>query len=623
MRVTAYNNVLTFSKRFILVLLAILLSFLIPSAPGKYAAAAEDELRGVWVPTVLSLNYPSQRTTDPTRLQKDAIDIIEQAKGLGFNAIFLQVRPSSDAFYKSDIFPWSKYLTGIQGMAPSHGFDPLVFFIEAAHERGLELHAWVNPYRITAEKDDAASLSANHPARQHPEWTVTYSDGRMYWNPGIPEVQELIADGIKEIVYNYNIDGLHIDDYFYPGKDFDDSSAYAAYGSSYASLADFRYANTEKTVKTMYDIVHDSNKNIVFGVSPMGIWANKSTSPLGSDTKGGESYTQLFADSRGWVKRGIVDYIAPQIYWNIGFETADYEVLVDWWADVVYGTNVKLYIGQAAYRADSSQTNPWNVNEIRRQVELNRSTPGVHGYIMYSFSSFTNNPDLYSLIQALNDGTLPLPNFQTPIIQNPDQGSITEPIPSPSDNNMGNIPVFSDLEEHWAEIYITQMAEKGFVNGYPEGVFKPDNPIKRADFVLMLMNMLPHEPGIDPALPFLDMAEDAYYREALRDAKALNIITGIGSNMFSPEDEITRQDMMTISYRALSSMGYLKSNSGVQVLNEFPDRGDVASYARVPIAELVAQGFVNGIYGKLEPVVSTTRAETATLIFRFYQAFLE
>jgi uncharacterized lipoprotein YddW (UPF0748 family) len=211
---------------------------------------------------------------------------------------------------------------------------------------------------ITAEKDDDIGLSADHPARLHPEWTVPYTDGRMYWDPGFPEVQQLIADGVSEIVNNYNIDGIHIDDYFYPGVDFNDSTSFAAYGSSYASLADFRYANTEKTVKNMYDIVHRSNKGIVFGFIPMGIWANKTTNPSGSNTKGGEGYVQRFADARGWVKRGIVDYIAPQIYWNIGYEIADYEILLDWWANVVSGTNVRLYIGQAAYRTDPGSCDP-------------------------------------------------------------------------------------------------------------------------------------------------------------------------------------------------------------------------------------------------------------------------
>jgi hypothetical protein len=260
------------------------------------------------------------------------------------------------------------------------------------------------------------------------------------------------------------------------------------------------------------------------------------------------------------------------------------------------------------------------VDEIKKQLDLNRRTRGIDGYIMYSFSSFADNLDLYNLMQALNRVDMLTPDRtpdRTPVTPVPSPGAVTRPPVSYTE-----ITDFSDLDEHWAATYITQMANLGFVKGYPEGVFKPDNPIKRADFVLMLMNMLPHDPGTDPSLPFLDMTEDAYYREALRDAKALGIITGIGNNMFSPEDEINRQDMMTISYRALSIMSYLKTNAGVQVLNEFPDKGEVSGYARAPMAELVAQGFVNGIYGKLEPLLSTTRAETATLLFRFYQAFL-
>ncbi|MCL1982892.1 MAG: family 10 glycosylhydrolase, partial [Clostridiales bacterium] len=465
MKISHKKNIAALSVGAAAVALAVLLSGVAPTAPGEfsavsesYAAAAEKEFRGVWVPTVLNINYPLERTADAEMLQKYALDIIEQAYDMGFNAIVLQVRPTADSFYKSGIFPWSKYLTGTQGQAPSQGFDPLAFFIEEAHKRGIQLHAWINPYRITNEKDDTGSLSANHPARQHPEWTVAYSDGKLYWNPGIPEVQQLIADGVREIIDNYDVDGIHIDDYFYPGKDFDDSAAFSQYGSSYASVAEFRYANTEKTVKTLHDIVRSSGKGIVFGVSPMGIWANKFTNPLGSETSGGEAYTQRYADTRGWVKRGIVDYIAPQIYWNIGFEIADYAILLDWWADVVSGTDVKLYIGQAAYRTTSSQSNnPWDVGEIKSQVELNRKTPGVGGYIMYSFGSFAENQNLYNLIKSLNQ--------DAPQAEPPSRGT-TRP------------PIFSDLDDHWAEPFITEMAARGVVKGYPEGDFKPDNPIK-------------------------------------------------------------------------------------------------------------------------------------------------
>jgi uncharacterized lipoprotein YddW (UPF0748 family) len=590
------------------------------------SAAPENEFRGVWVPTVLTLSYPSARTTDPAALQQDALRILDNAKDLGFNAVFFQVRPTSDAFYKSAIFPWSKYLTGAQGLAPADGFDPLAFWVQAAHERGLQLHAWLNPYRITQEAEDNANLAANHPARLHPEWTVTHSDGRMYWNPGEPGAQQLIADGVREIVANYNVDGIHIDDYFYPGGDFDDSAAMAAYGGAYASVAEWRYANTETTVRNLYDIVHGSGKALVFGVSPMGIWANKSTSSLGSNTRGGEAYTQKFADTRGWVKRGIVDYIAPQIYWNIGFDVAEYTTLVDWWADVAEGTGVKLYIGQAAYRTgDADSASPWHgVAEIDRQLTFNRSRPRVDGYIMYAYNAFTGSPELYALMKQLNaaPGAGGGPGAGTDAAGPNAAG----PGPAPADTTGApavETAVFPDADGHWAAAYIADMAAKGVVRGFPDGRFLPENSIKRADFVLMLTRMLGiGDSGGDAG--FTDVTPDLYYAGALAAAKEQGWITGLGDGRFSPETPVTRQDMFTMTWRALAASDAsapaapdaASEPASLETLDAFSDRGDVAAYAAPALAAFVTRGIVTGSEGRLAPLRTATRAETATILHR-------
>lgn len=369
------------------------------------ASTSDEEFRAIWVGTVQGLNYPSKATTDENLLKNDAIKILDYVKDMGFNAVIFQVRPACDAFYKSNIFPWSKYLTGTQGLAPNNDFDPLEFFIEEAHARGLQLHAWINPYRITANKSENPYLATRSPAVLNPDLTVKYKDGKLYWNPGEPEARKIVLEGVQEIVDNYDVDGIHIDDYFYPGADFNDSSTYEMYKGSFDDIDNWRRDNNNQLVKSMYDIVHNSGKDIVFGVSPSGIWANKSSqSLLGSNTNGSQSYYELFADSRGWVKNGYIDYIIPQIYWNIGFKVADYEELCNWWSDVVKDTNVKLYIGQAAYKTgNSNQNNPWyGVEEIKRQVEFNRSNDLIDGYAMFSYSSFTSSPDLYNLIKELN-----------------------------------------------------------------------------------------------------------------------------------------------------------------------------------------------------------------------------
>jgi uncharacterized lipoprotein YddW (UPF0748 family) len=558
----------------------------------------------------LSLNYPAGTTTDPEALRRDALRILDDAKDMGFNAVFFQVRPASDALYRSAIFPWSKYLTGTQGIAPADGFDPLAFMVQAAHERGLELHAWLNPYRITAETQDNSGLVATHPARLHPEWTVTHTDGRMYWNPGEPGVQQLIADGVREIIDNYAVDGIHIDDYFYPDADFDDAAAFAAYGAAYPSKTEWRNANTETTVQNIYNVVHSSGKAIVFGVSPIGIWANKSTTPLGSDTRGGEALIQKFADTRGWVKRGIVDYIAPQIYWNIGYDIADYATLVRWWVDVVAGTNVKLYIGQAAYRTGSTDANsPWRgVDEISRQLAFNRADANVSGYIMYAYKSFADNPALRTLIKELNETGAA--SGTTGSGGTADQGSAGQ-------GTAGAAPVFSDTADHWAKDYIASIAAAGYIKGYPDGTFLPDNNIKRADFVYMLMTSFALFTETEAAENFSDVAPGIYYYGAVASAKRAGIVTGIGDNMFDPDATLMKQDMLAMTYRALVIMGKAGTGVAPSVLDAFPDRAQVAVYAVAPLSAFVEKGVLTGsAEGLLEPMKPATRAETATVLWR-------
>jgi uncharacterized lipoprotein YddW (UPF0748 family) len=586
--------------------------------PAPISAAPRDEFRGVWVPTVLSLNYPSAPTTDPETLRRDALRILDDAKDMGFNAVIFQVRPASDALYASALFPWSKYLTGAQGVAPANGFDPLAFMVQAAHERGLALHAWLNPYRITADAADNASLAANHPARLHPEWTVTHTDNHMYWNPGEPGAQRLIADGVREIIDNYDVDGIHIDDYFYPGANFDDAAAFAAYGAGYPSRTEWRNANTETTVRNICDIVRGSEKNIVFGVSPIGIWANDSTTPLGSATKGGEALIQKFADTRGWVKRGIVDYIAPQIYWNIGYEIAEYTTLVRWWADVVAGTNVKLYIGQAAYRTGASDAqSPWHgVDEIGRQLAINRAEANVSGHIMYAYKAFADNPALYALIKELNGAGA------QGGATGADAGGAAGRDDSANPPVAGKPAAFSDIADHWAKEYIAAIAEKGVVNGYPDGSFLPDNNIKRADFVLMLMNLFGLYGETDAANNFADIAPDAYYYRAVAAAKREGIVTGIGDDMFDPDATLTKQDMLAMTYRALVLLGKTDGAAAPSALDAFPDRDRIAVYAAAPLSAFVEDGVITGSdTGFLEPEKPATRAETATVLWRVYNRF--
>ena len=373
-------------------LLALALACVLTLVTPAFAAgtpSASGEMRGVWVSSVYNLDYPSSPTTDSDKLKAEADEILDNCVKWGLNAVFLQVRPSGDALYKSDLFPWSKYLTGSVGTAPQDGFDPLEYWVEAAHKRGLELHAWINPYRITRSKDtEWNSLPSTHPAKMNPDWVVKYSDGNYYFDPGIPEVRDLVTRGAVEIVQNYDVDGLHMDDYFYPGTDFNDAATYQKYGSSFSNIADFRRDSVNQLVAQLDTAVHNIDPDIQFGISPSGIWANKSTDPRGSDTNGSEHYVSSYADSLYWIENGLVDYIIPQIYWEIGHKLADFVTLADWWNDTVAGSDVHLYIGMGAYRCADNPTGVWTTTDpLFDSLAYLENKDNVGGCVFFRYGS--------------------------------------------------------------------------------------------------------------------------------------------------------------------------------------------------------------------------------------------
>ena len=368
----------------------------LPASAADTQTAAKD-FRAVWVSTIYHLDYPSTPTTDPQTLMDEADAILDNCAEMGMNAVILQVRPSGDALYESDIYPWSQHLTGAQGVAPENGFDPLEYWVTEAHKRGLELHAWLNPYRVTRSGSaDYNSLSADNPALLHPEWVVRHSDGNYYLNPGLPEVRQLVVDGAVEIVENYDVDGIHLDDYFYPGTNFDDAEAYAQYGAAFSDIGDWRRNNVDLLVQELDAALHEADPDISFGISPFGIWANASSMAAGSNTSGNQTYFSHYADTRKWVKEGWIDYICPQIYWEIGHSLADYETLARWWADVVKGTDVELYIGMADYKANnSSSSSPWyGIQAIKDQVALNAQIPEITGEVHFRYQFLLTIPGL-------------------------------------------------------------------------------------------------------------------------------------------------------------------------------------------------------------------------------------
>jgi len=360
------------------------------------------EMRGAWISTVENIDWPTKGVFDPEQQRKDFVRLLDELAETGINAVFTQVRPTSDSFYPSEYFPWSHWLTGQQGKAPSDGYDPLKFMIEEAHKRNMEFHAWINPYRISMNTD-VGQLDPGHPARVHPDWVVS-NNGKLYFNPGISDAKDYIVAGVTEIVKNYDVDGIHMDDYFYPypgTEAFNDAKQYNEYksGGGTLSLGDWRRENVNSIVKDLHDGVKALKPYVKFGISPFGIWRNKGSDPTGSETTGEQNYDGLYADTRTWMKNGWVDYLAPQIYWHFGYSAAAYEKLIDWWTKEINGQNdnsgkhaIQLYIGQAAYRV--GEDNNWkNPDQLPAQLRFNRDQGGqVSGSIMFSTSHLLANP---------------------------------------------------------------------------------------------------------------------------------------------------------------------------------------------------------------------------------------
>ncbi|MGW7455190.1 glycoside hydrolase family 10 protein [Streptomyces sp. NPDC054787] len=359
------------------------------------ARAAATEFRGMWIASVVNVDWPSESGLSAARQRAELLALLDTAVERKLNAVILQVRPAADALWPSKLEPWSQWLTGEQGVDP--GWDPLGTAVTQAHARGLELHAWFNPYRV-AHHTDLDRLVSTHPARRNPGWTVEYG-GKLYYNPGLPEVRRFVQDAMLDAVSRYPVDAVHWDDYFYPypvdGEYFDDDEAYEEYGGSFDSRADWRRHNTDTLVREMSERLRTVRPAARFGISPFGIWRNADRDPLGSRTQSLATYDDLYADTRKWVKEGWIDYIVPQAYWHIGHPTADYAALVPWWARTVAGTDVQLYVGEALYRCDpDSPTAAWrDPAELSKHLRLARGYPEVRGHAYFSAKQVAADPN--------------------------------------------------------------------------------------------------------------------------------------------------------------------------------------------------------------------------------------
>jgi uncharacterized lipoprotein YddW (UPF0748 family) len=356
-----------------------------PCPAGKAQGEAADkgrELRGMWIATVRGTDWPGGAGHAAERQRAEYRRLLDAARALRLNAVFVHVRPTADAFYGSPHEPWSQWITGRQGKDP--GYDVLGFMLREAHLRGLEFHAWFNPYRVSPQKD-LNKLAPANPARRHPGWVRRYGDG-LWYDPGLPQVRDLVSMVILDVVRKYDIDGVHFDDYFYPypeGRDYPDQATFKAHGKGFEGKAAWRRDNVNALVERISGEIHRAKPWVRFGISPFGVWRNRSTDPAGSATRALQSYDDIYADSRLWVKKGWVDYILPQLYWPVGDPLADYRTLTEWWARQVRGTGVLLTIGHGAYRVGAP--GPWRrAGELSRQLTVNDRFPEVRGDVFFS-----------------------------------------------------------------------------------------------------------------------------------------------------------------------------------------------------------------------------------------------
>lgn len=344
------------------------------------------EFRGAWLQTVYQDGFKKRTTEQNKAYLREQLDRLHLA---GINAVLFQVRPSADAFYKSDIEPWSRFLTDA-GKAPAPFWDPLEFMVEECHARGMELHAWINPYRVTTSSKDV--LPKGHLYHKHPERFIRF-DNKIYFDPGRPENREHIAKVVTDIVRRYDIDGIHFDDYFYPypvkGRKFNDDASFRKYGKG-MKLADWRRRNVDLLIEELHAAIPAVKPWVRFGISPFGIWRNKASDSRGSETRGLQNYDDLYADVVMWAEKGWIDYLIPQLYWTLENKIASSEILADWWGrncsnrHVYVGQNVKVTMDNPApARKEKSQ--------LAKKVEITRLNPAIQGNCWWSGYDLTVN----------------------------------------------------------------------------------------------------------------------------------------------------------------------------------------------------------------------------------------
>ena len=380
-------------KQVLILLLSVTLS-LSASAKNNPDDAPKREFRGAWIQCVNG-QFLGKTPAEIRSMLSSQLDVLKEAH---INAIVFQVRPECDALYKSSFEPWSRFLSGTQGVAPDDGWDPLQWMIEQCHKRGMECHAWINPYR--AKTKGTVALAGNHVALRHPDRVFEY-DGLYILNPALESNRMYTCMVVEDIITRYDVDGIHMDDYFYPypvaGHDIPDQADYEADPRGFKDIGDWRRDNVNMLIRDLHELIHSIKPWVKFGISPFGIYRNDPSGQntrYGSATNGLQNYDDLYADIVLWQDKGWIDYLVPQIYWNIGTKAADYEVLCHWWND--YCSKRPLYIGQDVERTvkGSDPDNPQR-HQMIAKYDLQRSLSNIQGSCQWYAAAVVNNPGNY------------------------------------------------------------------------------------------------------------------------------------------------------------------------------------------------------------------------------------
>jgi uncharacterized lipoprotein YddW (UPF0748 family) len=386
------------------------------SSPAHVNAPPLDrEFRAAWVATVANIDWPSRPGLSTWQQQAELIAILDRAVELKLNAVVLQVRPAADALYRSNREPWSTYLTGQMGAAPEPAYDPLAFAVREAHKRGLELHAWFNPFRAHHPTDSSA-ISANHVSRADAHMVRQY--GQYLWlDPGSKSARQHSLDVVMDIVWHYDIDGIHLDDYFYPYKerdsrgrliDFPDGPSWRLYRGNGGKLSrdDWRRHNIDTFIEDLYDHVKAAKPWVKVGISPFGIW--RPGNP--PEVKGFDAYQELYADSRRWLTEGWLDYLTPQLYWKVSAQGQSYPVLLKWW--VSQNTHDRHiwpgnFTSRVSDKGASGGPNDWTASELLDQIRRTRAQPGATGNVHFSMKALMD--DRGGLVDSLESGLYSTP----------------------------------------------------------------------------------------------------------------------------------------------------------------------------------------------------------------------